>query len=143
MLSTFTSPMDKAKAAQIFFTLYWKYPELLARDYMRNAKLLEQWLQVEYERDVQEIVKFPEVEAPDVCAVCKSVIGFTVGGRIREGCFNCKHAWEAGRGCLDSYFRHQLAKITGYSYAEVTIWLASCAVIDKEFWDVRLPPMGF
>lgn len=32
---------------------------------------------------------YPDVDAPDICATCYHSFGWTLGGRIREGCMHC------------------------------------------------------
>lgn len=34
--------------------------------------------------------KFYSLEAPDVCANCYQVLGTSIGGRVRNGCFYCQ-----------------------------------------------------
>lgn len=81
---------DAASLTLLFTSLY--YHSL--RDYL---------LELDTEAEYKEVVEFfggsiskevpssyPHDVAPDICANCFKLIGGTVGGRVRCGCYGCK-----------------------------------------------------
>lgn len=109
-------------------------------DYMNGAQVLEQWLQVEYEKDVAEFKGFPDQMGADICMGCKTYYGQTVGGRLRFGCPACCSKWPNSilgasvhnRLCMGDYAVARLTVITGYTGPQVKYLLANCGWEDVQ-----------
>lgn len=62
---------------------------------IREWDAFESWLvqgfkQVMYDKgDEDDDLWWPAVHGPDICGTCYNFFGYTLGGRVREGCIHC------------------------------------------------------
>lgn len=81
---------------QLWFSLCEEENWQIAK--VREFAILQAWLTQDYKQAMYDLGKndiaselwWPRNQAPDICATCYRFYGYTLGGRVREGCPECE-----------------------------------------------------